>query len=116
MPSNGNLKVVFDSGVFVSALLAQTRTQLAAELFKRCVEANMLCTAEGILEETRNVLLERGHIRRRYNYSDEQVRRFINSVRDKSTVVTELDFEQIGEMKATRPSKKERKFGIFQNS
>jgi putative PIN family toxin of toxin-antitoxin system len=54
----------------------------------------MLYTAEEILEETREVLLERGHIRRRYSYSDEQVERFMRSVRGSSTVVTDLPILQ----------------------
>lgn len=88
---------MFDSGVFVSAFLARTNTQLSAELFIRCVELDMLYTAEEILTETRRTLVEKAHIRRKYKYLDEDVEAFIVLIRDSSAVVRNLPSLQVVE-------------------
>lgn len=85
-----NLKVVFDSNVLVSAFLAETATQLSSELYGRCTLLGILYTAEEILVETREILLERERIRRRYTYLDEEVEQFIVLVRRDSIVMSEL--------------------------
>ena len=85
-----NLRVVLDSNVLISVFLAQNRTLLSTELYRKCLLSDMLYTAEEILAETRRVLLERERIRRSHPYSDEQVERFIGFVREDSTVVTNL--------------------------
>ena len=64
MPHKRRLRVVLDSVVLVSVFL--TEEGLAAELFTECVKKADLCTAEGILQETRRVLLEKDHIRSKY--------------------------------------------------
>ena len=90
MPENRNVRVVLDSNVLVSVFLAETETQLSFELYGWCVLLDILYTADAILEETREILLERERIRRRYAYLDEEVERFIRLVRRDSRVVSEL--------------------------
>jgi putative PIN family toxin of toxin-antitoxin system len=80
--------VVLDSVVLVSVFL--TEEGLAAELFAECVKKTDLCTAEEILQETRRVLLEKDHIRNKYAYHDREVERFIELVREKCMVASEL--------------------------
>jgi putative PIN family toxin of toxin-antitoxin system len=88
MPHKRRPRVVLDSVVLVSVFL--TEEGLAAELFAECVEKAELCTAEEILQETRRVLLEKDHIRSKYAYHDREVERFIELVREKCTVASEL--------------------------
>jgi uncharacterized protein len=90
VPENTNVRAVLDSNVLVSVFLAQGRALLSTELYRRCVLKGILYTAEEILEETREILLERERIRRRYTYQDEQVERFIVLVRRDSEVVESL--------------------------
>jgi len=95
MPNKAKLKVVLDSVILVSAFLARTEKKLAAELFRLCMTKELLYTAEEILEETRRVLLEKDHIRSKYLYHDSEVDRFIELVREKSTVVGQLPDIQV---------------------
>ena len=88
MPRRPGPKIVLDSVILVSAFL--TRDGLAADLLLLCAQNATLCTAEAILRETRRVLLEKGHIRRKYAYDDRQVERFIEYVRSTSSVVSNL--------------------------
>lgn len=88
MPNTRKPHVVPDSVVLVSAFV--TEDGLAAELLIQCAQKATLYTAEDILQETRRVLLERGHLRRRFSYSDAQVERFIEALRAQCTVVPSL--------------------------
>jgi uncharacterized protein len=90
MPTPKKTLAVLDSNVLISVFLAETPTQLAAELYLRGAALEVLVTAEEILEETRGVLLERERLRKRYGYSDEEVERFITLVRENGTVVEQL--------------------------
>ena len=81
------LRVVLDSVVAVSAFLT---AGLTAELIYQCQEKTHLYTAEEILQEIRRVLLEKDHIRDRYNYSTASVDVFITQIRKVSTVVRQL--------------------------
>jgi putative PIN family toxin of toxin-antitoxin system len=74
------LRVVFDSTVLVSAFLAEK--QLSAKLLRHARQgAFILCSADLILAETRRVLLESPHIRRRYEFRDERVHDYIQGLR-----------------------------------
>jgi putative PIN family toxin of toxin-antitoxin system len=79
---------VLDSGILVSAFL--TPKGLAAEVLARSAAQGFLFTAEVILEETRQVLLERDYIRARYVYEDTQVEQFLSHVRTLSSLVSVL--------------------------
>ena len=63
MSTRSKLRVVLDSVVAVSAFLTDG---LTAALVSECQENVYLYTAEEILEEIRRVLLEKPHIRNRY--------------------------------------------------
>ena len=80
-------RVVLDSVVAVSAFLT---TGLTAELIYQCQEKVHLYTSGEILEEIRRVLLEKEHIRNRYNYSTTDVDIFVTQLREISTVVKQL--------------------------
>ena len=90
MPNKRKPEVVFDSVILVSAFLAETGEGLAAKLFSLCVTEEILYTAEEILQEVRRVLLRKEHIRSKYSYHDAQVERFIELVREGSTVIGSL--------------------------
>ena len=87
MPSRPSRpRVVLDSVVLVSAFL--TRHGLADEVLRRSVEEASLCTSPGILDEVRQVLLKREHIRKRYTYTRDQVDQFLAQVRTLAIVVS----------------------------
>ena len=85
---NNPHKAVLDSVVLVSAFLNEKG--LAGVLLILCGEKKNLYTAEEILQETRRVLLEKTHIRRKYAYRDEDVDEFLESIREISTIVFNL--------------------------
>jgi putative PIN family toxin of toxin-antitoxin system len=87
MPSS-KPSIVFDSVTFVSAFI--TPNGLAADLLRQCDEQANLYTAEEILMETREVLLEKPHLRNRFSYSEAQVEQFIQMLREEYTVITPL--------------------------
>ncbi len=87
MPNKRKPKVVLDSVVLVSAFLTEG---LTAELLTQCKERANLYTAEEILQEIRRVFLEKDHIRSHYKYPDMDVEIFVNSLREKSTIVGPL--------------------------
>jgi len=87
MPSS-KPSIVFDSVTFVSAFI--TPGGLASELLRLCDDQAELCTAEEILMETREVLLERPHLRRRFSYSEAQVEQFIQMLRAEYRVIAPL--------------------------
>lgn len=88
MQNNRKSNVVLDSVTLVSAFV--TQDGLAAELLIRCAEKANLYTAEELLQETRRVLLEKDHLRNRFSYSDANVERFIETLRNKCTVISSL--------------------------
>lgn len=87
MTNKRKLRIVLDSVVAVSAFLTEG---LASDTVSQCEKNAYLYTTEEILQETRRVLLEKPHIRNRYNYSSEKVEVFINYLRNISTVVAQL--------------------------
>jgi len=87
MTNRNKLHIVLDSVVAVSAFLTDGVT---SDLLSQCQEKVYLYTAEEILQEICQVLLEKPHIRNRYRYSDNTVEVFINYLRNISTVVVQL--------------------------
>ena len=87
MGNKRKLHVVLDSVVAVSAFLTQG---LTADLVFQCQETVNLYTATEILQEIRQVLLEKPHIRNRYTYSSEKVETFIDYLKDISIIVAQL--------------------------
>lgn len=82
-------KVVFDSTVLVSAFLK--RTDVAAVVVNQGkASVFQLCVSEEILNETKQILTQRPHIRRKYTYTDQEVQDYIESLRVASEVVTDL--------------------------
>lgn len=101
-PKVKKLTIVLDSVVLVSAFV--TQQGLAAELLTHAAEKThlyTLYTAEEILNETRQVLLEREHLRTRFLYTDVQVERFITAVRGKCVVIPSLPNLQVIERDPT---------------
>ena len=80
-------RVVLDSVIAVSAFLT---TGMTAELIYQCQEKVYLYTSEEILQEIHRVLLEKEHIRNRYNYSTRDANAFVAQLREISTVLTQL--------------------------
>ena len=74
MTNRTKLRVVLDSVVAVSAFLTDG---LTADLVSQCQDCVTLYTAEDILHEIRNVLLDKPHIRNRYTYTIEEVEIFL---------------------------------------
>ena len=87
MTNSRKQRVVLDSVIAVSAFLTDG---LTADLVSMCQANVNLYTAEEILQEIRQVLLEKPHIRNRYRYSSEQAEVFIDHLRNTSTVVAQL--------------------------
>ncbi|MDE0468222.1 MAG: putative toxin-antitoxin system toxin component, PIN family [Candidatus Poribacteria bacterium] len=87
MTNRRKLHVVLDSVIAVSAFLTEG---LTADLVSQCHKNVNLYTTEEILQEIRQVLLEKPHIRNRYTYSSDTVEIFIEYLRNISTVVTQL--------------------------
>ena len=87
MTNRRKLHVVLDSVIAVSAFLTE---RLTADLVSQCHKNVNLYTTEEILQEIRQVLLEKPHIRNRYTYSSDTVEIFIEYLRNISTVVTQL--------------------------
>jgi len=86
MPKKKKHRIVFDSVVLVSAFV--TENGLAAKLLDRSAEKSELYITEEILQETRQVLLEKKHLRSRFLYSDMDVERFIEALRARCMIVT----------------------------
>jgi len=80
---------VLDSTILVSAFL--TKMGVSAELLYQAVGgAFQLSLAEEIIGETQRVLLEYQRIRKRYRYSDREVRAFCQALRKVFPLITEL--------------------------
>ena len=68
-------RAVLDSTVLVSGVI--TPKCVAAEILDRAVRGAFdLYLSEALIEETRGVLLERKHLRKRFRYSDQEVEEF----------------------------------------
>ena len=68
-------KVVLDATILVSAFL--TQKGVSVELLDHAVAgAFELYLSDAIIEETRDVLLHRAHLRRRFVYTDQEVEEF----------------------------------------
>ena len=87
MTNKRKLHVVLDSVVAVSAFLTEG---LTADLVSQGQENINLYTVTEILQEIRQVLLEKPHIRNRYTYSSEKVETFIDYLKDISIIVAQL--------------------------
>lgn len=87
MTNRRKLRVVLDSVIAVSAFLTEG---LTADLIFQCQESVNLYTTTEILQEIRNVLLEKPHIRNRYSYSADKVETFIDYLKDISIIVAQL--------------------------
>lgn len=82
-------KAVFDSATLVSAFLTDRR--LVAELLHQVRGgAFQLCLADEILDETRRVLLGYQRIRRRYQFTNEEVITFCEGLRAAVQLMTDL--------------------------
>jgi putative PIN family toxin of toxin-antitoxin system len=68
-----------DSVVWISAFL--TPGGLAAALIERCRGRVELVSSEAILDEVREVLLERRHLRARFPYDEPTVARYLRDIR-----------------------------------
>ena len=88
MQNSEKLNVVFDSVVLVSAFV--TGEGVARAFLVQCTLETNLYTAEEILQETRQVLLERDHLRKRFAYDEVDVNEFIETFRDECTVISPL--------------------------
>ena len=87
MPSA--LNAVIDSTVLVSAFLR--KEGVSAILLRHAVGGDfILYLSPEIIIETETVLLEREHIRRRYNYSNDEVAEFCQDLRASFFLVTDL--------------------------
>jgi putative PIN family toxin of toxin-antitoxin system len=82
-------RAVLDSTVLVSAFL--TKKGVAADLLNQAIRgAFELYLSDLLINETRQVLLEREHLRKRFTYSDEDVDEFAALLRAFARVVADL--------------------------
>jgi putative PIN family toxin of toxin-antitoxin system len=89
------LDAVFDSTVLVSAFLSP-RGVSNALLHRGREETFQLYLSADILDETRRVLLEEVHIRKRYPYTDDDVEEFVTVLRETAFVIPiPAQFERI---------------------
>lgn len=87
-------KAVFDTSVLVAALL--TPKGLSRSLLERArAEEFELCLSPEIIAETHSRLIKHQHLRKRYNYSDEEVAYFISGLRVMATPVSDLPTIQV---------------------
>ena len=82
-------KVVFDSTVLVSAFLKKSGVA-AVVVDQGKTGVFQLCISEQILSETKKILTQRPHIRRKYSYTDQEVEEYIASLKIASEIVTDL--------------------------
>ena len=88
MPS-GDLRVVLDSSVLVSAFL--TRQGAVAQLLRPPIaDRYRLCLSDFIMAETADVLLAKTRLRARYRYADETVRDYIAWLLTRAEMVGKL--------------------------
>ena len=72
-------RIVLDSVVWISAFL--TPGGLTAALVQRCRGRVELVSSEEILDETREVLRARRHLRTRFAYDESTVERYLRDIR-----------------------------------
>jgi len=83
------LNAVADSTVLVSAFLR--KEGVSAVLLRHAAGGDFaLYLSPEIIIETETVLLERAHIRRRYNYSNDEVAEFCQELRASFFLITDL--------------------------
>jgi putative PIN family toxin of toxin-antitoxin system len=88
------IKVVFDSNILISAFLVKGGASYhLLEAARRGVV--LLYLSDEILEETQTVLLTYERIRKRYQYSDDSVRRFVQGVKFGAHAITDLPDVQV---------------------
>jgi uncharacterized protein len=86
-------KAVLDSTILISALLAPEG--ISDQLLRQGRRgAFVLCLSEAILEETQRVLLEEERIRRRYPYTNDDVKEFISELRRAASMVSDIPLLQ----------------------
>jgi predicted nucleic acid-binding protein len=74
-------KAVLDSTVLVSAFLRHAPGGVSFDLLQFAERGLFdLCISDEILEEVSDTLISRGHLRRRYKYSDAAVTEFCKSI------------------------------------
>ena len=84
-------KVVIDTTVAVSAFLNARPGGAAYDLLDLCRSgAFELCLSDEILEETADVLLTRGHLRRRYRYADADAVEYCQELARMATLVHDI--------------------------
>lgn len=82
-------KVLLDTNVLVSAFIAPGGNP--HRIVEEAMEGTFqLFTCEPILTESRRVLLEYDHIRKRYEYTEKEVERFLASLKEGSTTAGKL--------------------------
>ena len=82
-------KVVFDSTTLVSAFLR--KGGVTAKLLEQAVQGDCeLYLAEDIIEETRNVLLNREHLRLHFSYTNRDVEEYAALLRAFARLVSNL--------------------------
>lgn len=83
------LSAVFDSTVLVSAFVA--KKGVSAQLLDQAVKGAFdFSLSHGIIEETRDVLLHRRHLRKRFTYTDQEVEEYAALLRAFARIVTDL--------------------------
>lgn len=88
------IKAVFDTTVLVAALL--TPKGLSRALIERAKSKEFeLCLAKEIIVETQSRLIKHQHLRKRYNYTDEEVAYFISGLQHLATIITDLPAVQV---------------------
>lgn len=84
-------KVVIDTTVAVSAFLNARPGGAAHDLLDMCSTGVLeLCLSDEILEECADVLLTRGHLRRRYQYTDADAVEFCQELARMATLVQDI--------------------------
>ncbi|MBI4595079.1 MAG: putative toxin-antitoxin system toxin component, PIN family [Candidatus Tectomicrobia bacterium] len=73
------IKAVLDTSILISAFLKHGGVN--ALVVQAGKNQYQLFLSQAILEETGRVLLTYGHIRKKYNYSDKEVREYLASLR-----------------------------------
>jgi hypothetical protein len=88
------IKAVFDTTVLVAALL--TPNGLSRALIERAKSKEFeLCLSQEIIAEAQSRLIKHQHLRKRYNYSDEEVAYFVSGLRRMVTIVSDLPSVQV---------------------
>ena len=84
---------VFDATILVSAFL--TKRGISAELLANTVAGAFdLYLSDAIIEETREVLLHREHLRKRFVYTEQDVEEFCLLLRAFARAVTDVPIVQ----------------------